>query len=196
MLKTSQRSGVTHVIYGTDLELVNWEKSLLSVLARQNFCRVILYSNDKAIAFVGKPHNITAVRETYSWLSQKMIAVALKAREDAQIAEALYSEDFFINWNKTFIATDHPARWLNSYLQGMVTGIEQAMQRARRESLQGNDTGKALVPVMYKEVDDYVDSNFRTKKTPVKFNAEESVYESGKRAGRYLDIEKRKEISS
>lgn len=200
MLDTGPATSIEHHMFVTDVETMTWEMILLKTLADENFCRVIADDTRRVFAVIGKPHNIAATWETYMWLGPKIMEVALAERKKKQDKGRPKEEDFtFGQWitfdSYTNMAIDQPARWLQSFLIGMVEGIGQAMKDARREVLAQDNRNTALVPIMNREVDDYVEDNFSVDKKPLEYSAEQDIYRSGKQAGRNIDIHKRKELS-
>lgn len=192
--RVSTRS-IGHEVFTTDDEAVAWEMALLKTLADHHFCRVIGDSSRRVFMIVGKTFNIRATWDTYLWLCPRLVEAGITARDAEQGKQMLMDRGWDWGDMSPYLALHEPARWLHSYLSGMVIGITESLKRSRWDALDGNDK-RGLVPILDKEVDDYISDHFKVEQMKPFTTSDEEVFTRGKREGRYIDINKRDSINA
>lgn len=180
-----------------------WKRYLMFHLANNNLCEVIWYENHGYI-LVGQPENIVVVKEMYAWLVEELPKMAWEALEKAMVQpahvvmdeKASFSQyirlsheydEAYRSWNT---ATRNPSKWRSDFIHGAIDGLKEKMQSERRKQV-SEDRANALVPILEKEVRDYVQDKFENvKPTEVKNQSNPTVYFEGKRAGRSISLDK------
>jgi hypothetical protein len=108
---------------------IQWHRSLAGVLARNNFCRIVVYSGSSSIALVGLPDNIAVVTHLYGYLARELRQLALAAMR-------LHCPD------------PRPAiqgQFVRTFCLGAVAEINRRLQAQRAKDTQASAASTALV---------------------------------------------------
>lgn len=179
----------------------NWRRELLNQIARANGCRLIVFKGSKACRLIGYPHNMIVTIDMYQWLESIFDDIVeaerkkLRTREGWPALARFEDLDLFgmIGVEREIERLENsrrymiqkPQSWSRAFRFGMVAGIAETMKAAKRK-VELSDT-KALVPLMEKEVDEYVESlGLKLRHTRVSLNA--SAREHGYHRGRQVNV--------
>lgn len=180
----------------------NWRRELLNQVARANGCRILIYSGTRAVRMIGYPHNIITVVNFYQWLEPLFDSIVKEEKEKLKDRSQWPRFDSWDDLNTYgHIGLDmelahleqsrrlllrSPQSWSRSFRFGMVAGIADKMQAARKKVILTDS--KALVSLMEQEVDDYIDAlDIKTSKK--KISVSTSAQHHGYRRGQQINID-------
>lgn len=160
-----------------------WRATLLSILAKANYCHILLAADwtptgrksYRTAHLIGRPENTTVVRALYEWILPQVARIATSAVADkrAQIGDSYWDRYLF-----------HPKIYKQEFCAGIVVRIKERLDemRAAQERATAHDAHSvtALVKVEGTAIQRYMDAHY-PKRGSARFNAR--TQGSGFRAG-------------
>jgi len=145
-VQTFEVEGVTeiHQRYEAD-----WEKKLVFVIAKHNFCKALSDSRNGVMMIFGKKSNIEVVQYMYNFFRSSLLSLSLSSytsflNEKSELAGVE------VNPNSKY-----RTKWLFDYYMGGAFGIEAKM----KEKVEEMGT-YGLILIGGKEIQNYIDSRY------------------------------------
>jgi hypothetical protein len=120
-----------------------WVETLMSVVARHNFCRIVFHTGTNEISIIGERHNILVVDYMFQFLRRTIDQLADTAWQKAK------------DW-----AYETALKWKDGYREGAVTGVHAKLETQRRDDVAENVGGSALVIRKEQEAEDAMNQMF------------------------------------
>lgn len=152
-----------------------WRIDLMTAMASNNYCRALSHrrrGSQNVVYLVGHQTNIEAVLELYNTYSNIIERHAL----------ACYVPP-----------TENTHAYRTMFRKGMVDGINARLKREKQEVINNNPTSSALVPVIEKEVSNYVKHKWPRLNKDYRQDRWGAGYKNGYSTG--LNTHARKELS-
>jgi hypothetical protein len=129
----------------------NWHRTLISVIADTNFCRVVWWKGTKDVGIVGRRHNQEVVTYLYEYLAAEIQRLADQGWKDSGYQHVAVDPWFGV----------HPTKWKKSFCLGAVAVVSERLhkQRAEDEKQVGTDS-MALVTQEDAAVEDALHERF------------------------------------
>lgn len=162
-----ERESITREFYQNDSS-ATWLSGLLSVVARNNFCRAIGHGSGR-MAIIGEPHNIEIVKYLYDYLKGEINRLA----------------DSEWGWYDGYVTSAR--EWKHAFRHGAVNTIN-ARLKATREQAQQDVNTRALVVQSDQALEAKVQELYlriRTRNAP---RVNSDGYQAGKQAGYSIGI--------
>lgn len=148
----------------------DWEKNLMCVICRNNWCTNFWNDYYQTHTIVGKTENVAVVIYLYKFIQAQLKALSGKGYSDAIIS---LNEDFKIGRGEDMIKTlggkikfeQWACRtgrlawrkvWVRNWLLGAVQGIDVKLTRQRQEEAARNNTMKGLMIVNNNQLELYM----------------------------------------
>jgi hypothetical protein len=131
----------------------DWREFLAVTVAEGCLCRAVRRThNSPTLFFVGLPHNIIVAKHIFEWLRDDIVQEARIKWDDVPKYQAFSSSVRY--WS------ERERDFHESFTFGVVTGLQTAFARAReatrREAEKKSPGTWGLVPIIEKEVDDFL----------------------------------------
>jgi hypothetical protein len=210
-LDNLERGDVGYSFYENGAQPFTWRAELMYQIAKHHFCQVIAYDSpnsslQKIWVIVGRPHNQDAVKDMYEYLegevtrlgAQELIKAKVEPPGIDELPEPDNLKDYLqiMEWaDSTFeswkMANNEPGKWADSWRVGAVRGITDRFEKERRDMKREASEGTwAIVPLLDKEVQDYIDENLTVVEKKRTIGEANVVYQKGREVGRGIGIEK------
>ena len=190
--------------YEDGTNLMSWRAELMWQVAKHHFCQVIAYgkpdSGKSTWVIVGRPQNQEVVKEMYHWLEEEISRLGALELQRAKVQPTIdpypvsFAEYMMMSrknenaWQSFELAHEEPHKWTESWRLGAVAGIKDRFEEERRSAEKENKDKWAIVPMLDKEVDDFVKENFKTETVKKKRTADIAVYGKGREVGRGIGV--------
>ena len=168
--------GRREVIRGTiDVGRAGWSRSLLSVVAMNNFCRVVTHGDSPICTVVGERHNLLITDYIYAFV----------VYEINRLADAAWT-------NRDRRAVYEPVQtYKRGFREGAVVGVSTALSRQRNDDMNNVQGGRALVIVKDQQVEEALHQFFPNlragRSRTVRYG---QGYDLGYEKGRQIQINK------
>jgi hypothetical protein len=162
---------------GLDTSDLRWRASLLTVIAKYNFCKAIgnpAWVNGRqklsdTLFLIGKPANIEVTKALYQ-------SIAGQIESEAQ--------------RMSKYAKGNARSFRNSFRLGAVATIQNRFSEQRRTDLDGSTANAlAIIPVLEKQLEDATGTFFRNLKSGTRARIEPGAFARGREAGKSLKIQ-------
>lgn len=176
----SEKSKVERQFFASDQgkNESTWVSQLYGVLARYNFCMVVIHHGDMRyknrnpeIAVLGKPENIAVVNYLADWLVPRIRSMSKETFND-------------------YSGYEKRGKFTRGFLVGCVSGIQNKLH-TEWQALQDSATSTALVVVNTQELTEAKDSLYgklsQGKRSSL---SSQAGYQSGYNAGRSMSFQK------
>ena len=167
-----------------EVPAAGWRKSLMWAVARNNFTTFVYYRRGGYL--IGTGANIAATNRMYDTLCLTVEHLADLGWDEIKHDPPLEDRG---NWYHYDLRPIGSAKWKNAFRLGCVSGIQDAMRRARQEIVEQTEGGSALVLVNQKELDAatrrYVGVTVKSKGSSIT-NAD--AYRRGYQAGQSVNV--------
>ncbi len=177
-------NAITGVRDYAEFNSTSWEKDLLNVVATHNFCKLVstrTARNSKTVSMtiVGSVSSIEMTTYTYNAARGSMIRIS-NLRWKERITDGYSSHGKKV--------------WMNSYLAGAVSGLNERFVKDREDARKANESGYGLMVIknnngVYLHMNMMFD-NLRTSKQTRSRNMNWGAYDKGTADGRSLSISK------
>jgi hypothetical protein len=152
-----------------------WKRSLLTVIARNNFCEVIYEAQIKSAALIGEKHNQEVVTYLYGYLVSQLEPMAMTAYRLSD-------------------TTMHAKTWLDSFYMGAINAINARLKAQKAEMIAESNACKSLVVIKDAELQEalrkfYPDIKAEPKKRVKSLGGYREGVEAGKRVALNKAIE-------
>jgi hypothetical protein len=119
------------------LERAMWKVNLLFAITKHNFGKAVHHPWTKSMTIIAAPENRAVILDLYA----RFVPLTSKMADRAWVSLG--------EWDQQF---ESSRAWKDSYRKGFVSGLSDAMWRAKQEEVASFDGGSALVLVRTEEV--------------------------------------------
>lgn len=151
----SVKQGVEEDLVGYD-EM--WQAYLCHYICQNNFCRMIMKGNDRKLAVIGRPQNVSAVLYMFEFYRGAIMGLALKRYDEFLKMDEEDSEGggkFKIKRKES-----HKTNFLNSYIKGCVEGVKDKMEKQKAQDVELGGEVTSLMVINEDLVDKYIRKNY------------------------------------
>jgi hypothetical protein len=190
-----ERGGVASEEYAV-ANSATWRHYLLHALAQSHFCRAIRYPGTSRAILVGHPHNLSAVKELYRWLSvaiERLASEGWEEQRDRAAARLLLDPGSghrrFADARAALPGSSERRAWTSAFRTGAVDGLWRRLIDERAALQQETDPSRwALVPILDAEVQAFMDQHFASVGSYQMSASNAAGYQAGQEAGYAIDI--------
>lgn len=161
---------IQQIVTANDGNWQEWEKGLMSAIARSNFCRVIFQYKSNKIEIFGTRYDAEMAVALYALIHPQMKNLATKAFKEAR-------------------SSINGKQWKVSYYFGMNTKISELLRQVLQLVASETQTGTAIVLKKQDLVKEFYESNKgKTVNTSYKGNLVNGAYLKGYEDGDKLEL--------
>jgi hypothetical protein len=111
--------------------MIKWKRHLINVIAKTNFCHIVIFKNTDRVSIVGEEHNIEFVTYLYEYLAYQLEVMGNLSWKDSQ------SGPLMIHTKKS--------TFLQSFFFGAINTIGTRLRQQRTEFTRADRNTMALV---------------------------------------------------
>lgn len=172
-------------------------RMLCTVIARANFCDVIVTIRKPTGYIVGEPHNVAAVKEMYARLAAQVLNMANAAWAREPRAERAWRAAGFYG----IPLARKSMSWKRTYMFGVAVTINARLameqERAKAEAAQGEQV-RALIVLKEREIEQAVEQYhgaIESHKSASKYRGQDA-FDAGKRDGYAVELGRREKLAA
>lgn len=154
-----------------------WKITLISKIARYNFCDTLTYGTDTVI-IIGQPHNISVVQELYSWTAEQILKFASEAC-------------------KNYAGFDRIPTFRRSFLESAAMTVGNRLYRQWVASKEASEMSTALVVTHEAAIQAYMEKVFPVvgKGRMSRGSGSYDGHRAGREAGERVNLRAKKELN-